>query len=140
MRVVKSLAWEDKMRDIIEEKRGDELAKVSFGRQLSVLNAFVEVRKSPRTGCFVPGRVGLGGVGTRMVMKVRMNITAARAMDREFNCKFGSNLGLFGSGRGSKGHGAPIGSIWADVQLNWSHDDPFHDRTHAFVIPVAFWC
>ena len=36
------------------------------------------------------------------------NIAAARAVDREFNYNFGSNLGLFGSGRGSNGRGAPV--------------------------------
>ena len=54
------------------------------------------------------------------------NIAAARAVDREFNYNFGSNLGLFGSGRGSNGRGAPVGFIWAEFQLKRSHGDPFH--------------
>ena len=44
----------------------------------------------------------------------------------EFNSNFGSNLGLFGSGRGFNRRGAPIGLIWAEFQLKPSHGDPFH--------------
>ena len=46
-------------------------------------------------------------------------------MDREFNYKFGSNLGLLGSGRDLNRRGAPVGFIWAEFQLKQSHDDPF---------------
>ena len=35
----------------------------------------------------------------------------------EFNYNFGSNLGLFGSGSGVNGRGAPVGFIWAEFQL-----------------------
>ena len=44
----------------------------------------------------------------------------------EFNSNFGSNLGLFGSGRGFNGRGAPVGFICTDFQLRRSHGDPFH--------------
>ena len=67
------------------------------------------------------------------------NIAAAKAVDREFNYKFGSNLGLFDSGRGSNGRGAPVGSIWAEFQLKQSHGDPFRDQNHVFVRPVLPW-
>ena len=59
-----------------------------------------------------------------------INRAAARAVDREFNYKFGSHLGLLGSGRGSNGRGAPIGFIWAEFQLKRSHCDPFRDQNH----------
>ena len=36
-----------------------------------------------------------------------LNIAAARAVDREFNYNFGSNLRLFGSGRGSSDAARP---------------------------------
>ena len=36
-------------------------------------------------------------------------------------------LGLFGSGRGSNGRGAPVGFIWAELQLKRSHDNPSRD-------------
>ena len=65
-----------------------------------------------------------------------MNIAAARAVDREFNYNFGSNLGRFGSGRASNGRGAPVGFIWADVLLKRSHGDPFRDPSRVFVRPV----
>ena len=58
------------------------------------------------------------------------NIAAARAVDREFNYNFGSNLGRFGSGRGSNGRGAPVGFIWAEFQLKRSHGDPFHAQNN----------
>ena len=57
------------------------------------------------------------------------NIAAARAVDREFNYNFGSNLGLFGCGRGLNGRGAPAGSVWAEFQLKWSRGAPFHAQT-----------
>ena len=57
-----------------------------------------------------------------------INIAAARAVDQEFNYNFGSNLSLFGSGRGSNGRGAPVGFIWTDFQLKRSHGDPFRDQ------------
>ena len=59
-----------------------------------------------------------------------------RVVDREFNYNFGSNLGLFGSGRGSNGRGAPVGFIWADFQLKRSHGDPLRDQNRVFVRPV----
>ena len=65
-----------------------------------------------------------------------INIAAARAVDREFNYNVGSNLGLFGSGRGSDRRGAPVGFIWADFQLKRSHGDPFRDQNRVFVQPV----
>ena len=49
---------------------------------------------------------------------------------------FGSNLGLFGSGRGSNGRGAPVGFIWTNFQLKRSHGDPFHAQNLVFVQPV----
>ena len=55
---------------------------------------------------------------------------------REFNYKFGSNLGRLGSGRGSNGRGAPVGFIWAEFQLKRSHGDPFRDQNRVFVQPV----
>ena len=58
---------------------------------------------------------------------------------REWNYKFGSNFGLFGSGRGFNRRSAPIGSIWAEFQLKWSHGDPFRDPNHALVRPVLPW-
>ena len=51
----------------------------------------------------------------------------------EVNSNFGSNLGRFGSGRGSNGRSAPVGFIWADVQLKRSHGDPFRDPNRVFV-------
>ena len=51
----------------------------------------------------------------------------------EFNSNFGSNLGLFGSGRGFNGRGAPVGFIGTDFQLKRSHDDPFRDQNRVFV-------
>ena len=64
------------------------------------------------------------------------NIAAARAVEREFNYNFGSDLGLFGSGSGSNGRGAPVGFIWTDFQLKRSHGDPFRDHNRAFVQAV----
>ena len=64
------------------------------------------------------------------------NIAAARAVDREFNYNFGSNLGLLGSGGGSNGRGAPVGFIWAEFQLKRSHGDLFRDQNCVFVQPV----
>ena len=55
-------------------------------------------------------------------------IAAARAVDREFNYNFGSNLGLFSSGSDFNGRGAPIGFILAKFQLKRSHSDLFHLR------------
>ena len=57
-------------------------------------------------------------------------------MDREFNYIFLSKLGLFGSGRGSNGRGAPVGFLWAEFQLKRSHGDPFRNQNHVFVWPV----
>ena len=50
----------------------------------------------------------------------------------EFTSNFGSNLGLFGSGRGSNGRAAPVGFIWAEFQLKRSHRDPFHAQNNRF--------
>ena len=44
----------------------------------------------------------------------------------------GSNLGLFGSGRGSNGRGTLVGFIWAEFQLKRSHGDPIRDQNHVF--------
>ena len=71
-----------------------------------------------------------------MVICSCYNIAAARAVDREFNYNFGSNLGLLGSRRGSNRRGAPVGFIWADFRLKRSHGDPFRDQHHVFVRPV----
>ena len=60
------------------------------------------------------------------------NIAAARAVDREFNYNFGSDLGRFGSGSGFNGRGAPVGFIWAYFQLKRSHGDPFRDQNRVF--------
>ena len=60
------------------------------------------------------------------------NITAARGVDQEFNYNFGSSVGLFGSGRDLNRRGAPIGSMWAEFQLERSHGDPFHASNHDF--------
>ena len=46
------------------------------------------------------------------------------------NLDFGSNLGVLGSGRGSKRRGAPIGSIATEFELKRSHGDPFRDQNH----------
>ena len=59
-----------------------------------------------------------------------IKIAAARAVHREFNYNFGSNLGLFGSRRGSSRRGAPVGLIWAQFQLKQSHGDPFHAQSN----------
>ena len=48
------------------------------------------------------------------------------------NLDFGSNLGVWGSGRGLKRRGAPAGSIWVEFQLKWSHGDLFRDQNHVF--------
>ena len=61
-----------------------------------------------------------------------LNIAAARAVDREFNYNFGSNLARFGSGRASNGRGAPVGFIWAEFQHKRSQGDPFHARNSRF--------
>ena len=61
-------------------------------------------------------------------LNITYNIAAARAVDREFNYNFGSNLGLFGVGRGVNRRGAPAGFIWTEFQLERSHGDPFHAR------------
>ena len=51
-------------------------------------------------------------VGIRNIRNMyQHNVAAARAVDREFNYNFGSDLGLLGSGRGSNGRGAPVGSM-----------------------------
>ena len=63
-----------------------------------------------------------------------------RAVDREFNYNFGTDLGLLGSRRGLNGRGAPVGFIWADFQLKRSHGDPFRDQNHVFGRPVLPWC
>ena len=42
------------------------------------------------------------------------------------------------SNRCSKGCGAPAESIWAELQLKRSHDDPFRDPNHDLVRPVFF--
>ena len=55
------------------------------------------------------------------------NIAAPRAVDREFNYNCASNLGLWGSRRGSNGRGAPVGFILAEFQLKRSHGDLFRD-------------
>ena len=55
---------------------------------------------------------------------INYNIAAARAVDRELNYNFGSNLRLFGSGRGLNGRGAPVDFIWAEFQLKQSHGHP----------------
>ena len=68
-----------------------------------------------------------------------MNIVAARAVDQEFNYIIGSNLGLLGSARDSKGRGAPIGSIYAKFQPKRSHDDPFRGQNHDLMKPVLPW-
>ena len=52
---------------------------------------------------------------------------------------FGSDLGWFGSGRGSNGRGAPMGSICTEFQLKRSHGDPFRAQNHDFVRPVFPW-
>ena len=57
------------------------------------------------------------------------NIAAARVVDREFNYNFGSNLGLFGSGREFTGRGAPVGFIWTDFQLNGATPTHFTPKT-----------
>ena len=62
-----------------------------------------------------------------------LNIAAARAVDREFNYSFGSNLGLFSSGRDSNGRGAPVGFVWAEFQLKRSHDRAFRAQYLVFV-------
>ena len=72
----------------------------------------------------------------RRCAAIDCNIAAARAVDQEFNYNVGSNLGLFGSGRGSNGRGAPVGFIWAEFQLERSHDDLLRDQNHDFVRPV----
>ena len=56
----------------------------------------------------------------------------------EVNSNFGSNLGRFGSGRGSNGRGAPVGFIWADVQLKRSHGDPSRDQRELGNLPSDF--
>ena len=68
-----------------------------------------------------------------------VNIAAAGAVDREFNYDFGSELGLFGSGMGVNGRGAPVGSIWAEFQLKRSHGDPFRNPNHVLLKPVLPW-
>ena len=60
-------------------------------------------------------------------------MAAAQAVDREFNYNFSSNLGLLGSGGGLNRRAAPVGFIWAEFQLKWSHGDPFRDQNHVFV-------
>ena len=75
-------------------------------------------------GCFEPGRYDHGrkGGGRQAIRSDRfVNIAAVREVDREFKYNFGSNLGLFGSGRGSNGRGAPVGFVWAEFQLKRSH-------------------
>ena len=67
------------------------------------------------------------------------NIAAARAVDQEFKYNFGSTLGLLGSGRGLNGRGAPVGSIWTELQLKRSHGDPFRDQNNVFVRLVFPW-
>ena len=69
----------------------------------------------------------------------KQNIAAARAVDREFNDNFGSNLGLWGSGRGFNGRGAPVGFIWAEFQLKRSHGELFRAPNHGLVRPVLPW-
>ena len=59
------------------------------------------------------------------------------AVDREFNYNVGSNRGLFGSGGGLNGRGAPIGFIWAEFQLKRSHGDLFRDQNNVFVRLVS---
>ena len=49
-------------------------------------------------------------------------------MNQEFNYNFGSNLGLFGSGRGFNGRGTHVGFIWAEFQLKRSHVDLSRDQ------------
>ena len=61
---------------------------------------------------------------------------SARAVDREFNYNFGSNLGPWALGRGSNRRGAPVGLIWAEFQLKRSHGDPFLDQNPGIARPV----
>ena len=63
-------------------------------------------------------------------MRVKKH-SGARAVNREFNYNFGSNLGLMGSGWGSNGRDAPIGFIWAEFQLERSHSEAFRDQNYA---------
>ena len=61
------------------------------------------------------------------------NIAAARAVDQEFNYNVGSFFVFFGSGRGLKRRGAPVGFTWAEFQLKQSHSDPFRDQNNVFL-------
>ena len=74
--------------------------------------------------------------GHGYLLNPKNNIAAARAVDWEFNYNFGSNLGRFGSGRGSNRRSAPVGFICADFQLERSHGDTFRDQNRVFVQPV----